>query len=109
MYQILPALFLLIISLANANAQADETQEYYRAYNICAPTAESQAMKECNYIKLVENSYIACMSKNGYKESDEITDRKYYDKYLKIHQICSGHANGEARRQCNYGIIFQFI
>lgn len=106
MLRILILLAITTTQIAQA-AQDEDTKNYYRAYNICSPTAQTQTMNSCNYVRLVENNYIACMNKNGYGESDEINPKHYKTKYLTTHQACTNSANSQAQRQCNYGPIYQ--
>ena len=105
MYKILAALFLVFF-VTSAYAQDEETKNYYRAYNVCSPAAQSQTMKDCNYQKMVENFYIGCMRENGFSDSDDM-DQARYAEYLKTYKQCSATANSSAQKQCNYGSNFQ--
>ena len=93
--------------LSSAYAGDDETKDYSRAYNICSPMAHKKTIEQCHYSKMVENFYIICMHKNGFREDDNLSSKNYYKKYMQSHEECTNSANDSAQKECGYGNVYK--
>jgi len=106
MHGIVTAFFLMIILYASAFAMDEETNDYYKAYNFCSPSAQKMTMDNCGYASVVEGYYTSCMSQKGFGDADDKMDKARYNTYLETYRQCSIIANSAAQKACNYGSVY---
>lgn len=100
-------LAIFLFTMLPAIAQEDQTQAYYRAYNICSPAAHFLTRQACNYGVVFERYYTRCMSRNGFGGEDDTSNSNYYEGYMKAYNKCYSAAEQNAQSSCNYGPTYQ--
>ncbi len=98
---------LFIFGQSMVLAKDVETQDYYKAYNICSPFAHNVTKQQCNYARVFEQYYTACMTQKGFRSEDDTADPGYYEQYMKSYKECSIIADNYTIKNCNYGVLYQ--